>query len=61
MKRKEREYGPHAGKAGDRTGSKCPLCGEDVLRQENITANGTRLGSRLVCSKRGCPWQGTDR
>lgn len=52
---------PRAAKPGDRTGAKCPLCAEPVLRQENITSNGTNLGTRLVCSKRGCPWQGRDR
>lgn len=61
MKRPEREFTPRAAKPGERTGSKCPLCDDAVLRQENISSNGTRLGSRLVCSKRGCPWQGVDR
>ena len=58
MKRPERNNTPRAAKQGERTGSKCPLCSEAVLRQENITSNGTRLGTRLVCSKRGCPWNG---
>jgi hypothetical protein len=48
-------------KAGERTGRKCPVCNEDVLRQEQIASNGTRLPTRLVCCKRGCPWQGQDR
>jgi hypothetical protein len=61
MKRPVIENAPRAGKPGERTGTKCPLCDEAVLRQENITSNGTRLGTRLVCSKRGCPWQGQDR
>lgn len=52
---------PRAAKPGERTGTKCPICSEDVLRQENTTSNGTRLGTRLVCSKRGCPWQGRDQ
>lgn len=49
---------PRAAKTGERTGSRCPLCDEPVLRQEAVSSNGTRLGSKLVCSKRGCPWQG---
>jgi hypothetical protein len=61
MKQTERSNLPRAGKDGDRTGSKCPLCGEDVLRQDNFSTNGSRTGSRLVCAKRGCPWQGKDR
>jgi hypothetical protein len=46
------------GKPGERTGQKCPVCGEPVLSQETFSSNGSRTGSRLVCSKRGCPWQG---
>lgn len=61
MKHPLKENQQRAGKTGERTGSSCPLCGDAVLRQENITSNGTRLGERLVCSKRGCPWQGKDR
>lgn len=61
MKQPIRDNSPRAGKAGERTGTKCPLCEEPVLRQENVSRNGTRLGNRLVCSKRGCPWQGQDR
>lgn len=61
MKRNVQENAPRAAKPGERTGAKCPLCDEPVLRQENISSNGTRLGMRLVCSKRGCPWQGQDR
>jgi hypothetical protein len=49
---------PRAAKQGERTGSRCPLCDEPVLRQDTVSSNGTRLGARLVCSKRGCPWQG---
>jgi hypothetical protein len=45
-------------KQGDRTGTKCPVCGEDVLRQEKFSTNGSATGARLVCSRRGCPWQG---
>lgn len=58
MKRPVRENTPRAAKPGERTGAKCPLCSEAVLLQDNITSNGTNLGARLVCSKRGCPWQG---
>lgn len=61
MRRSEKENAPRAAKQGDRTGDKCPICDEAVLRQENISSNGTRLGARLVCSKRGCPWQGAAR
>lgn len=61
MKQPIRDNSPRAGKSGERTGTKCPLCEEPVLRQENVSRNGTRLGNRLVCSKRGCPWQGQDR
>lgn len=52
---------PRAAKPGDRTGERCPLCDEPVLRQEPVSSNGTRLPARLVCSKRGCPWQSRDR
>lgn len=61
MKPSIRENTPRAGKPGERTGTTCPVCSEPVLRQENISRNGTRLGSKLVCSKKGCPWQGQDR
>jgi|GEM_PF-2661917 len=61
MKQPLRPNEPRAGKTGEKTGTTCPVCGEAVLRQENISSNGTRLGSRLVCAKRGCPWQGKDR
>jgi hypothetical protein len=61
MKQPVKENQQRAGKSGERTGNSCPLCGDAVLRQENVTSNGTRLGTRLVCSKRGCPWQGVDR
>jgi hypothetical protein len=61
MKQQKREYGPKSAKVGERTGSKCPLCGDDVLRQEAFSSNGTRLGYRQVCSKRGCPWKGRDQ
>lgn len=56
-----RENTLRAAKPGEKTGTRCPLCDDAVLRQENLSANGTRLSSRLVCSKRGCPWQGQDR
>ena len=55
-----RENGPRAAKTGERTGTSCPICGESVLRQE-IGGGGGRNGNRLVCSKRGCPWQGKDK
>lgn len=60
----DRTAGANTGRAakhGDRTGTRCPVCDEPVLRQETQSRNGTALGSRLVCSKRGCPWQGRDR
>lgn len=47
-----------AAKPGERTGRKCPICDEPVLSQDTFAANGSRQGSKLVCSKRGCPWQG---
>jgi hypothetical protein len=56
-----RENAQRAGKTGERTGSRCPICDEPILRQESITRNGTSLGHKLVCSKRGCPWQKSDR
>jgi hypothetical protein len=61
MKQPLKENQPRAAKSGERTGTTCPICGEAVLRQENVSSNGTRNGYRLVCSKRGCPWQGQDR
>lgn len=45
-------------KQGDRTGTKCPVCGDDVLRQERYSTNGSASGARLICARRGCPWQG---
>lgn len=60
MKQPVRDNTPRAAKSGERTGTSCPVCGESVLRQE-IATNGARMGDRLVCSKRGCPWQGKDR
>ena len=56
MSRPARDNTPRAAKPGERTGAKCPLCDEAVLRQE-ISSNGAQMGHRLVCSKRGCPWQ----
>jgi hypothetical protein len=44
-------------KQGDRTGTTCPVCGDDVLRQEKFSTNGSPTGARLVCARRGCPWQ----
>lgn len=58
MKQSPNDHQPRAGKTGERTGTTCPVCGEPVLRQENVSSNGTRGAARLVCSKRGCPWQG---
>ena len=48
-------------KQGERTGTVCPVCGADVLKQERFGKNGSLNGHRLVCSKRGCPWQGSVR
>ena len=59
MKQSPRDNTPRAAKSGERTGTSCPLCGEPVLRQE-IASNGSQMGTRRVCSKRGCPWQGKD-
>ncbi|CAN5716500.1 hypothetical protein BH23GEM6_BH23GEM6_24630 [soil metagenome] len=61
MKKPTRDNSARAGKQGETTGTRCPICDEAVLRQENISSNGTKLGTRLVCSKRGCPWQSPDR
>jgi hypothetical protein len=61
MARYASENTQRAGKEGERTGTRCPLCQEPVLRQEAISSNGTRMGYKLVCSKRGCPYQGKDR
>ena len=48
-------------KHGERTGTVCPVCGDAVLKQETFGRSGALSGHRLVCSKRGCPWQGTVR
>jgi hypothetical protein len=48
-------------KHGDRTGLTCPVCNDAVLRQETFGKNGAHQGHRLICSKRGCPWQGQSR
>lgn len=48
-------------KPGEATGTTCPVCGDSVLRQERFGSAGARDGYRLVCSKRGCPWQGRER
>ena len=45
-------------KDGQRTGMACPVCGDAVLRQEKFGKRGALSGHRLVCSKRGCPWEG---
>lgn len=44
-------------KQGERTGTACPVCGDSVLRQETFGKGGAQAGYRLVCSRRGCPWQ----
>lgn len=46
------------GKFGERTGTSCPVCGDAVLKQEIFGQSGALSGHRLVCSKKGCPWQG---
>jgi hypothetical protein len=48
----------HAAKAGERTGMTCPVCNDAVLKQETFGSGGSHAGHRLVCAKRGCPWQG---
>jgi hypothetical protein len=48
-------------KQGERTGTTCPVCGDSVLRQERYGKAGALDGFRLVCSRRGCPWQGQAR
>ncbi len=48
---------PPKAKHGERTGTVCPVCGDSVLRQETFGRGGALDGHRLVCSKRGCPWQ----
>ena len=48
-------------KQGDRTGTVCPVCGDSVLRQEKFGKAGALSGYKLVCARRGCPWQGKDR
>jgi hypothetical protein len=48
-------------KHGERTGTTCPICGDSVLKQEIYGRSGAISGHRLVCSKRGCPWQGSVR
>lgn len=53
--------GPGTPKPGERTGTVCPVCGDAVLRQEVVARNGAVSGQRLICSKRGCPWQGSAR
>ena len=61
MKKMTEPYVPRAAVAGEKTGNSCPLCGEAVLRQEVVGSNGAKLGTRLVCAKRGCPWKGVDK
>ncbi len=46
-----------APKPGHRTGPVCTVCGSHVLSQEKFGSGGALSGYRLVCSKRGCPWQ----
>jgi hypothetical protein len=48
-------------KHGERTGTVCPVCGDAVLKQERFGKAGALSGHRLVCSKRGCPWQAQAR
>jgi hypothetical protein len=48
-------------KHGERTGTVCPVCGDSVLKQEKFGKTGALISHRLVCSKRGCPWQGQAR
>ena len=48
-------------KHGERTGTVCPVCGDSVLKQETYNGGGALSGYRLVCSKRGCPWQSSVR
>jgi hypothetical protein len=48
-------------KHGERTGTVCPVCGSAVLKQETFGRGGVLSGHRLICSKRGCPWQGSVR
>jgi hypothetical protein len=48
-------------KAGERTALTCPVCSDAVLKQETFGRGGALNGHRLVCSKRGCPWQGSSR
>jgi hypothetical protein len=48
---------PGQGKHGERTGTVCPVCGDSVLKQETFGRGGALAGHRLVCSRRGCPWQ----
>jgi len=47
-------------KEGVRAGIACPVCGDAVLRQELLGKGDAHNGHRLVCSRRGCPWQGKD-
>lgn len=51
--------GGRQGKQGERTGTSCPVCGDAVLRQEKFGKGGALSGHKLVCSRPGCPWQGT--
>jgi hypothetical protein len=46
---------------GYSTGTNCPVCGDAVLRQESFGTSGAQKGHRLVCSRRGCPWQAKAR
>jgi hypothetical protein len=45
-------------KQGERTDITCPVCTDAVLKQERFGRNGQLESYRLVCSRRGCPWQG---
>jgi hypothetical protein len=54
-------HGTVQAKQGERTGTVCPVCGDSVLRQERFGKGGALSSYRLVCSRRGCPWQAQDR
>jgi hypothetical protein len=61
MNRPAAQNTPRQAKDGERTGARCPVCDDAVLRQETFSSNGSYSGNRLVCSRRGCPWQGHER
>lgn len=57
----KRAPGPLKEKQGERTGMVCPVCSDAVLKQETFGKAGALKGHRLVCSRRGCPWQALGR